>query len=158
MPRHAQRWVASLAEVIEQQQPGDARAWYQLPFIDRYAHAWMWRHGAWEVRPPHAQLGHTEGTDEGHPAVNSGSSRQANALVDGRVRCRAAGREAGRLALLRQWFAPAQVQVVTTFSTSSRPACGRPSATLGRRTDAVQHSSIMEQPWLAYTASASDVG
>ena len=39
------------------------RAWYQLPFIDRYAHAWMWRHGAWEIRPPEMELGHSRGTD-----------------------------------------------------------------------------------------------
>jgi hypothetical protein len=40
-----------------------ARAWYRLPFIDRYAHAWMWRHAAWEVRPPNTELGHPGGTD-----------------------------------------------------------------------------------------------
>jgi hypothetical protein len=39
------------------------RAWYQLPLIDRYAHAWMWRHGAWKVRPPDMELGHRAGTD-----------------------------------------------------------------------------------------------
>jgi hypothetical protein len=43
--------------------PWWVRAWYQLPFIDRYAHAWMWRHGAWEVRPPEMELGHSGGTD-----------------------------------------------------------------------------------------------
>jgi hypothetical protein len=43
--------------------PRWARAWYHLPFIDRYAHAWMWRHGAWEVRPPDTELGHIGGTD-----------------------------------------------------------------------------------------------
>jgi hypothetical protein len=32
------------------------RAWYRLPFIDRYAHAWMWQRGAWEVRPPDVEL------------------------------------------------------------------------------------------------------
>jgi hypothetical protein len=39
------------------------RVWYQLLFIDRYAHAWMWRHGAWEVRPPEMELGHSGGMD-----------------------------------------------------------------------------------------------
>jgi hypothetical protein len=39
------------------------RAWYQLPLIDRHAHAWMWRHGAWEVPPPETELGHRGGTD-----------------------------------------------------------------------------------------------
>jgi hypothetical protein len=39
------------------------RAWYRLPFIDRYAHAWMWQRGAWEVRPPDVELGHMGGTD-----------------------------------------------------------------------------------------------
>jgi hypothetical protein len=43
--------------------PWWVRVWYQLPFIDRYAHAWMWRHGAWEVRPPEMELGHRGGTD-----------------------------------------------------------------------------------------------
>jgi hypothetical protein len=39
------------------------RAWHQLPFIDRYAHAWMWRHGAWEIRPPEMEPGHSRGSD-----------------------------------------------------------------------------------------------
>jgi hypothetical protein len=39
------------------------RAWYRLPFIDRYAHAWMWQRGAWEVRPPDVELGHMGGTE-----------------------------------------------------------------------------------------------
>ena len=43
--------------------PWWVRVWYQLPFIDRYAHAWMWRHGGWEVRPPELELGHRGGTD-----------------------------------------------------------------------------------------------
>lgn len=33
-PDRAPRWV---------------RWWYATPFIDRYAHAWMWWHGAWDV-------------------------------------------------------------------------------------------------------------
>ena len=40
-------------------------AWYQLPFIDRYAHAWMWRHGAWEVRPPRWSWGTVGARTEG---------------------------------------------------------------------------------------------
>jgi hypothetical protein len=32
--------------------PWWVRVWYELPLIDRYAHAWMWAHGGWEVRPP----------------------------------------------------------------------------------------------------------
>jgi hypothetical protein len=43
--------------------PWWARVWYHLPLIDRYAHAWMWRHGAWEIRPPEMELGHSRGTD-----------------------------------------------------------------------------------------------
>jgi hypothetical protein len=31
--------------------PLAVRVWYELPFIDRYAHAWMWRHGGWDVAP-----------------------------------------------------------------------------------------------------------
>ena len=43
--------------------PWWVRVWYQFPVIDRSAHAWMWRHGAWEVRPPEMELGHSGGTD-----------------------------------------------------------------------------------------------
>ena len=32
--------------------PWWVQVWYELPLIDRYAHAWMWSHGGWEVRPP----------------------------------------------------------------------------------------------------------
>lgn len=28
------------------------RLWYRTPFVDRYACAWMWRHGGWDVVPP----------------------------------------------------------------------------------------------------------
>jgi hypothetical protein len=38
--------------------PWWVRIWYHMPFLDRYAHAWMWWHGAWEVRPPDTELGH----------------------------------------------------------------------------------------------------
>jgi hypothetical protein len=27
-------------------------AWYRIPFVDRYAHHWMWQHGGWDVEPP----------------------------------------------------------------------------------------------------------
>jgi hypothetical protein len=27
--------------------------WYRTPFVDRYAYAWMWEHGGWDVLPPH---------------------------------------------------------------------------------------------------------
>ena len=30
------------------------RLWYGTPFADRSAHAWMWRHGGWDVVPPGA--------------------------------------------------------------------------------------------------------
>jgi hypothetical protein len=32
--------------------PWWVKVWYRTPFIDRWAHAWMWRHGGWEVEPP----------------------------------------------------------------------------------------------------------
>lgn len=32
--------------------PGWVRSWYRTPFADRYAHAWMWRHGGWDILPP----------------------------------------------------------------------------------------------------------
>jgi len=28
------------------------RAWYRIPLIDRYAHVYMWHHGAWETASP----------------------------------------------------------------------------------------------------------
>ncbi len=35
--------------------PSWVRLWYRAPFVDRYAHAWMWEHGGWDVLPPAAQ-------------------------------------------------------------------------------------------------------
>ncbi len=32
--------------------PAWVRLWYKTPFADRYAHAWMWHHGGWDVLPP----------------------------------------------------------------------------------------------------------
>jgi hypothetical protein len=29
-----------------------ARLWYGTPLVDRYAHAWLWYHGGWDVIPP----------------------------------------------------------------------------------------------------------
>lgn len=29
-----------------------ARLWYGTPFVDRYACAWLWYHGGWDVIPP----------------------------------------------------------------------------------------------------------
>jgi len=29
-----------------------ARVWYGTPLVDRYAHAWLWHHGGWDVIPP----------------------------------------------------------------------------------------------------------
>jgi hypothetical protein len=28
-----------------------ARLWYHTPLLDRYAHAWLWYHGGWDVIP-----------------------------------------------------------------------------------------------------------
>lgn len=30
------------------------RLWYGTPLVDRYAHAWLWYHGGWDVIPPGA--------------------------------------------------------------------------------------------------------
>ncbi len=35
--------------------PAWVRLWYRTPFVDRYAHAWMWEHGGWDVLPPTAK-------------------------------------------------------------------------------------------------------
>jgi hypothetical protein len=32
--------------------PRWVRTWYRTPVIDRFAHAWMWSRGGWEVIPP----------------------------------------------------------------------------------------------------------
>ena len=32
--------------------PAWVRFWYRIPFVDRYACAWMWYHGGWDVIPP----------------------------------------------------------------------------------------------------------
>jgi len=34
--------------------PGWVRLWYKTPLLDRYAHAWMWEYGGWDVLPPGA--------------------------------------------------------------------------------------------------------
>jgi len=32
--------------------PWWVKAWFRTPFIDRWAHPWMWDYGGWEVEPP----------------------------------------------------------------------------------------------------------
>lgn len=32
--------------------PGWVLWWLNLPFLDRWAHVWMWKHGCFEVTPP----------------------------------------------------------------------------------------------------------
>jgi hypothetical protein len=32
--------------------PAWVRLWYHTPLADRYAYAWMWEHGGWDVLPP----------------------------------------------------------------------------------------------------------
>jgi len=32
--------------------PWWVRLWYRAPILDRFAHAWMWDHGGWDVVPP----------------------------------------------------------------------------------------------------------
>lgn len=32
--------------------PGWLRLWYRTPWVDRYAHRWMWDPGGWDVLPP----------------------------------------------------------------------------------------------------------
>lgn len=34
--------------------PWWVRMWYYTPLVDRYAHAWMWQRGGWDVVPPEA--------------------------------------------------------------------------------------------------------
>jgi hypothetical protein len=45
--------------------PRWVRIWYQVPFIDRYAHVWMWAHGGWDTdAPPGAAGPETAGVRE----------------------------------------------------------------------------------------------
>jgi hypothetical protein len=37
--------------------PRWARIWYRTPFVDRYAHVWMWEHGGWNVDEPSSAAG-----------------------------------------------------------------------------------------------------
>jgi hypothetical protein len=37
--------------------PRWVRLWYHTPFVDRFAHAWMWSHGGWDVVPPAGAYG-----------------------------------------------------------------------------------------------------
>jgi hypothetical protein len=37
--------------------PRPVRFWYLMPFIDRYAYVWMWRHGGWDVDAPPGATG-----------------------------------------------------------------------------------------------------
>jgi hypothetical protein len=64
-------------------------------------------------------VGHIGGTDHRSAQVNSGQSRQARILVDGRLRRCAAGPEPACFALLRQRFDPGQVALLR--SRSSQP-------------------------------------
>jgi hypothetical protein len=40
--------------------PAWVRFWYATPLLDRYAHAWMWEHGGYDVLPPGPELGVSE--------------------------------------------------------------------------------------------------
>lgn len=35
--------------------PALVRVWYRTPLLDRYAYAWMWEYGGWDVLPPGAE-------------------------------------------------------------------------------------------------------
>jgi len=60
--------------------PWWVRVWYALPLLDRYAHAWMWARGGWEVcpppgAPPGGQGGVREPRDPVVPGLQSGAAR-----------------------------------------------------------------------------------
>jgi hypothetical protein len=55
--------------------PRWVRIWYLLPFVDRYAYAWMWHHGGWLLQqgagpstPPDADGGVREPRNPKPPA------------------------------------------------------------------------------------------
>jgi hypothetical protein len=59
--------------------PWWVRVWYELPLLDRYAHAWMWAHGGWEVCPPSGtppgdHAGVREPCDPALPGLQSGAA------------------------------------------------------------------------------------
>jgi hypothetical protein len=112
------------------------RAWYRLPLIDRYAHAWMWQRGAWEVRP---RCG--AGAHGGHGLTVSGGQQRiisASECPGRRPRMmRRRGSGARLFRALKATVGSCVAEVVTTFLTSSTPAlqaaaCGgrpRPATT-----------------------------
>jgi hypothetical protein len=53
--------------------PRWVRLWYRTPFIDRFAHAWMWKRGGWEVLPPPGSSGRPL---EGYGPPRSRSSKR----------------------------------------------------------------------------------
>ena len=51
-------WVPSSGAVPRADlMPPWVRIWYRTPFVDRFAHTWMWSHGGWEVAPPPGSSG-----------------------------------------------------------------------------------------------------
>jgi hypothetical protein len=56
--------------------PWWVQVWYELPLLDRYAHAWMWWHGGWEVRPPDStRPGQQAGVREPRGPAHPGTAR-----------------------------------------------------------------------------------
>ncbi len=54
--RPAWTWTPPLGlELRLDRAPWWARVWYGTPLVDRYAHAWLWYHGGWDVVPPEAR-------------------------------------------------------------------------------------------------------
>jgi hypothetical protein len=47
----AWNWTASGIEPRLDRIPRWVRVWYRTPLIDRWAYAWMWKHGGWDVAP-----------------------------------------------------------------------------------------------------------
>jgi hypothetical protein len=76
--------------------------WYELPLLDRYAHAWMWAHGGWEVRPPPgAPPGdHTGVREPRDPALPGRHASAARAIPQAELR------ECSRLQPKRPLHAP----------------------------------------------------
>src|SRR6266508_4409287 len=56
--------------------------WYALPLLDRYAHAWMWANGGWEVCPPPggSPVEHTGGREPRDPLLPGRQSGAALAI------------------------------------------------------------------------------
>src|SRR5215217_5100130 len=146
------------------------RAWYRLPFIDRYAHAWMWQRGAWEVRPPDVELGHIGG----HGLTVSGGQQRIISASEcpGRrprtMRRRRSGARLfralkvtvdwayGRLEISRRADAKPGKATRVAMASATRPTTTRRRACTAATTEGIRDTSTISTP--TATSTRATVG